>query len=225
MAFPELALIAFTVLAPAPEAVRIVAPSGAEIAAVFRDAGPGAPAVLLFPMCRADAMAGWTPVAERLLARGVSSLAVTYPGFGESRFGAPGNHRDADAGATVDWLRARVGRGRPLGVTGSSCGVYFAMETASRTPEVRAVVALTGPHMARHVAFVLKTPALSVFAGASLEEPPAPDWARELKQASAHSSSQIELLPQKAHGTDLFAVEPTLADRIAEWLAVRLKQP
>ena len=50
------------------ERVEIAAPNGFKLAGRFRDAGGGAPGVLLFPMCSPTGPDGWTPVAERLRA-------------------------------------------------------------------------------------------------------------------------------------------------------------
>ena len=69
------------------------------------------------------------------------------------------------------------------------------------------------------------SPRLAVFSGASAGEPPSPEWARALKQASAHPASRIEIWTQRSHGTDYFAVNPSFADRIADWLIERLKGP
>ena len=71
------ALILF-ISAPDIGRVKIPTPSGVPLDGRFADAGRGAPGVLLFPMCRADAMNGWAPIVERLLTSGVSSLQVIY---------------------------------------------------------------------------------------------------------------------------------------------------
>ena len=187
-------------------------PPGARLDAAFVDAGPRAPGVLFFPMCIEGAMNGWMPVAERLRAAGVSSLIA-----------APrGSQRELDADAAFAELRRRIGGDAPIATAGSSCGVWFAMTTAVRHADVRAVVAFTGPHTTGQLEHVRKTPGLAVFTGAAELDAPAPDWARTLKDASAHPASRIELVPGKAHGTDNLAANASLAQHIAEWLKMQL---
>src|ERR1700752_3402148 len=99
----------------------------------------------------------------------------------------------------------------PVAFGGSSCGVWIALRTAAVHPAgTRAVVVVSGPHTDGQLDYVRKTPALPVFSGASLGEPPSPEWARALKDASAHPASRVVLLEQRAHGTDLFSLYPTL---------------
>ncbi len=201
----------------AVEDVRIPVPGGSTLAGRYRDAGAGAPGVLLFPMCSRTGADGWTPVAERLRAAGVSSLMVAEPGYG------PNGAREARADAAVAHLASRLGAGAPIALTGGSCGVALALGTASRHPRlVRAVVVVSGPYGDELLEHVRRTPTLAVFSGASEREPPSPEWARALKQASAHAASRVEIWEPPAHGTDYFAVNPSFAGRIAAWLAERL---
>ena len=87
------------------------------------------------------------------------------------------------------------------------------------------MVALSGPHTQEQMDYVQTTPALAVFSGASVTEPPSPEWARALEEGSAHPASRAVILEQRAHGTDLFGVHPTLATDIADWLVTQLKAP
>ena len=86
------------------------------------------------------------------------------------------------------------------------------------------LLVLSGPHTDAQIDYVRKTAALAVFSGASVTEPPSPDWARALNDASAHPASQVAILEQRAHGTDLFRVHPTLAGNIADWLVAQLER-
>ena len=66
--------------------------------------------------------------------------------------------------------------------------------------------------------YVRTTPALAVFSGASATEPPSPgSTSCALEKGSAHPASRAVILEQRAHGTDLFGVHPTLASDIANW--------
>jgi alpha/beta superfamily hydrolase len=217
--------LALALAAPAAaERVTMTNASGARVVGEYRGAGAGAPGVLFFPMCRADAGDGWAPVAERLRIAGISSLIVRYRGYGGDPTPVAGDQRDADADAALAYLLDRVPEGRSVAVAGSSCGVSMALETARRHPaRLRAVVAFTGPHGPSHIAHIRATPALAVLSGAAATDHPAPDWARELKAASANAASRVLLAPGKAHGTDAFRDTPALAVEIADWLAARLQ--
>jgi pimeloyl-ACP methyl ester carboxylesterase len=202
----------------AVENVRIAVPGGGPaLTGRYRSAGHGSPGVLLFPMCSPTGAEGWRPVAERLRAAGVSSLMVAEPGW---------DARAARADAALAFLRSRLGASAPIALTGGSCGVALALSTAFRHPErVRAIAVLSGPYENDALEHVRTSPRLAVFSGASAGEPPSPEWARALKQASAHPASRIEIWTQRSHGTDYFAVNPSFADRIADWLIERLKGP
>ncbi len=205
--------------------VTVTTPDGSQLAARFFDAGRGTPGVLFFPMCSAGADNGWFPVAERLRGAGVSSLIASYrrtPGTPTGR--GTGDQRGPDADAVLSYLRSQIGIDAPVAFAGSSCGVSIALRTAAaHAAGTRAVVVLSGPHTGGQLDYVRRTPALAVFSGASAGEPPSPDWARALKEASANPASRVVILEQHAHGTDLFRVNDALADDIATWLAAQLK--
>jgi alpha/beta superfamily hydrolase len=205
--------------------VTITAPDGSQLAARFFDAGRGTPGVLFFPMCSAGANDGWVPIAERLRSAGVSSLVTSYRGSpGNTTGNGTGDQRGPDADAALSYLRSRIGDGAALAFAGSSCGVSIALRTAeAHAAATRAVVVLSGPHTDAQLDYVRRTPALAVFSGASAAEPPSPDWARALKEASANAASRVAIIDQHAHGTDLFRVNNTLADDIATWLVAQLK--
>ena len=214
-------------VATAAERVTITTPDGSTLAARFFDAGNGAPGVLFFPMCSPGATEGWTLVAERLRTAGVSSLITSYRGSpGNTTGNGQGNQRGPDSDAALTYLRSRVGADAPVAFAGSSCGVSLALRTAAASPKgTRAVVALSGPHTQEQMDYVRTTPALAVFSGASATEPPSPEWARALEEGSAHPASRAVILEQRAHGTDLFGVHPTLASDIADWLVTQLRAP
>ena len=199
-----------------PEKIAIPSANGVAISATYRNAGPGSPGVLLFPMCSENALEGWTPVAERLRSAGVSSLLITYP---SAMYDEP-----ADADAALAYLRSRVGTTAAVAVAGSSCGVHFALRTVERNPKlIRAAVAFAGPHQKSQLEFIRNTPDIAVLSGSAQLNTPAPDWARELNQSSRHKNSRVLLPSGKAHGTDVFAEQPNVAVEIADWLVTQLK--
>jgi pimeloyl-ACP methyl ester carboxylesterase len=153
-------------------------------------------------------------------------LIVSYRNTAGNTTGTgAGDQRGADADAAFAYLRSRIGGDAPVAFAGSSCGVNIALRTTSAHPEgTRAVVVLSGPHTEAQIEYVRKTPGLAIFSGASTTEPPSPEWARALKEASANLASRVAILEQRAHGTDLLRVHPTLSDDVAGWLVTQLKE-
>jgi dienelactone hydrolase len=210
--------------APPADRVTVTTPDGSLLAARFFDAGPGAAGVLFFPMCASGWSEGWAPVAERLRQAGVSSLLVSYRGTeGNTTGTGTGDQRPADADSAFAFLRSRIGSGAPVAVAGSSCGVYMALRTATAHPEARAVVVLSGPHTSTQLEYVRRTPSLAVFSGATTKEPPSPEWAQALRDASANPASRVVISDRAGHGTDQFAAHPTLANDIADWIVAQLR--
>ena len=209
---------------PAVESVRLTSSGGASLEARYLAAPAGSAGVVFFPMCRPDATDGWMSVAERLRDAVISSVTLIYRGYGDSRGGGEGgDQRGNDGDAAVAYLRSRLDEHAPIAIAGSSCGVGMAMIAAARHGDrVRAVVALTGPHTAGQLAHVRATPALAVFSGSAEADRPAPDWARELKAASANGASRVEIFAGREHGTDIFRSDPQAADTIAGWLRAQL---
>jgi hypothetical protein len=204
--------------------VRIEAPSGAVLAGDLVNAGRGAPAVLFFHMCRPDAVDGWLPVAERLNAAGITTLRVSPPGLGGSTASKARTPWGPDAAAALAFLRSRVGSEVPVATAGGSCGVTLALAAGmAHAGGWRAVVLLSGPHSAAQLDFIRQTPSLAVFSAASMGEPPSPEWARALKDASTHPASRVRIFDGRIHGTDLFAHEPAFAGEIADWMVQQLK--
>jgi predicted alpha/beta hydrolase len=209
----------------ASDRVVVTTPDEAKLGARFFDAGPKSPGVLFFPMCSAGAEGGWAPVAERLRTAGISSLIVTYRNrSGNAGGSATGDQRGPDADAALAYLRSRIGPDAPVAFGGSSCGVHIALRTAAaHATKARAVVVVSGPHSPAQLDYVRSTPSLAVFSAASAKEPPSPEWARALEEASPNPASRVAIVEERGHGTDLFGIHPTLASDIADWLIARLE--
>ena len=116
-----------------------------------------APVVILAHQFRSD-RAGWAPLAERLAARGIGTLALDLRGHGASTrkgdaevavssdFAASAktvgfNHIPADLAQAAAWLRKQPGvDGRRIGLAGSSVGAFSVLLAA---PEVQPVAILS----------------------------------------------------------------------------------
>ena len=233
-------LAAFLLSAPQstePTRVSIPTADGQQIVAHFFDAGPGAPATIMFPMCAPGLMEGWHPLARRLQAQRISTLAVTYRGWGGSTGQQPPPRTtlaDAqrfwttvwgpDADSAVAYLQKQLGARTPLAVIGTSCGVHMSLLTASRHPDVvRAAILMAGPHTDEQVDYIKRTPSLAIMAASSEGDGQAPEWAKALRAASSHPNSTLVLVPGNAHGTPLLTSDPTIVDTMTTWLAAQLR--
>lgn len=156
-------------LAPLASLVLAAAPATTEMALTSADgfalkgtltlpeAKGRVPVVILAHQFRSD-RTGWAPLAERLAARGIGTLALDLRGHGAStlRDGvdvrvsgdfmtsakAVGFHRiPADLAQAAAWVRAQPGvDGRRIGLAGSSVGAFSVLMAA---PEVKPVAILS----------------------------------------------------------------------------------
>lgn len=116
-----------------------------------------APVVILAHQFRAD-RAGWAPLAERLAARGIGTLALDLRGHGASTLKGGAevsvtgdfmasakavgfDNIPSDLAQAAVWLRSQPGvDGRRIGLAGSSVGAFAALLAA---PQVKPVAILT----------------------------------------------------------------------------------
>jgi dienelactone hydrolase len=166
-----LAPLAALILAAPMAPTLVAAPSTTEMALTSADgfalkgtltlpaAKPRAkvPVVILAHEFHSD-RAGWAPLTEKLLARGIGVLALDLRGHGESAmkdgtevrvspdFAASAkavgfDHIPADLAQAAAWLRKQPGvDGRRLGLAGSSVGAFAVLLAA---PEVKPVAVLS----------------------------------------------------------------------------------
>jgi alpha-beta hydrolase superfamily lysophospholipase len=211
---------------PTAEAVTMPMADGTTVNGRFVKSGDGRRGVVLFSMCRRDAIDGWNPVVEQLAAVGISSLAVTSPTprpVAAGAKGAPLNSRATDADAIVIAAAQRLAPDARLAVGGGSCGVHLALLAATRVASVRAAVVLSGPYDDSLLARIAQLPGLAMFSGASRSEGPAIGWAEALRSASTHTESRLIIREGNAHGTDMFAEDAALTRQVVSWLADRLR--
>ncbi|GLH74300.1 hypothetical protein GETHLI_28020 [Geothrix limicola] len=155
-------------LAPLASLTLVAAPASTEMAltsadgfalkgTLFLPAAKGkVPVVILAHQFGSD-RSGWAPLAERLAARGIGTLALDLRGHGASTqkngaevavsrdFAASAKavgfeHIPADLAQAAAWLRKQPGvDGRRIGLTGASLGAFAALLAA---PEVKPVSVL-----------------------------------------------------------------------------------
>ncbi len=109
--------------------------------------GPGGPYPVVLVLHGSGAgKESVTEEAERYRRRGMATLRVDLPGFGETTVPVTGTLRDAEVlkeMITAVLADERVD-GRGVGISGWSLGPWHAAQLAARDPRVRAVVSISG---------------------------------------------------------------------------------
>jgi len=121
------------------EDVTLATGDGVEVHAWWFEAEPGAPAVL-FLHGNAGTIGDRRFQAEGMLREGISSLLLSYRGYGRSE-GSPseeGVARDADA--ALAWIAERAGGAGRVVVHGRSLGGAVGAPLAVRHPEVGGII-------------------------------------------------------------------------------------
>ena len=192
-------------------------------------AGAAAPAVLLvhaFSRERRDLAV----LADELLARGFSTLAVDLRGHGESvrkggaRIGLSPSLQTSpsafprDVEAACAWLRSRASR---VGIVGFSLsGNLAALATASRWADAGVAVSAYADRLPA-LAGSRPTASRGLLVLASEADPGRAESARAL-DAAGRDPKAVVVYPGAAHALDLLTLEPGAKKATIEWLEARL---
>ncbi len=225
-----------TTLKGAP--VEINAPDGFVLKGDYLVGAPGQGGVLLLHQCNLDRRM-YDPITAILQKDGIHTLAVDFRLYGESqsdeysirnydglsrREALPLRRKvmdekwDGDVLAAYDYLRARVGEGRPIGVIGASCGGFQAVQVASERPVATLALFSFGvtEEMAATYGALPATPTLFISA-----EPEA-SFAQRLFDMETHPGNRFIQYKGKGHGEPLMNRDPSLAGAIANWFSAHL---
>lgn len=222
---------------PAPRDVDITAPDGFKLRATYYAAAKPGPGVILLHMCNTDRRS-WAPLAPRLAAAGISSLALDYRGFGESgalpadadqqKQAEVRQHWPADIEAAFAFLLAQPGVDKTrMGAAGGSCGVQNAVQLSSKHPEIRSLVLLAGPTNAEGIQFLQHNAWLPIFAAAADDDQYDSDALRAMQwltQFSGNPRDQFMGFADGKHGTEIFVPHPELPQAIVAWYVDTLLQ-
>jgi dienelactone hydrolase len=218
---------------PAATPVSLKAPDGVTLKASYYSPGKPGPGLLLLHQCNAD-RSTWAGFAKSAVARGYHVLALDYRGFGESEgqkftdFQAlqpviaekwPG---DVDAAFAFLVAQAGVDKDR-IGASGASCGVNQAVALASRHPEVKTVVLLSGGLTPEARAYLQKSAWMPVMASASADDGDAVNTMRFILGWSRNPQNKFVEFKAAGHGTEMFAVEKTLEPQMLDWFDANLR--
>ncbi|MEQ1573298.1 MAG: hypothetical protein ABL993_03550 [Vicinamibacterales bacterium] len=205
--------------------VDIRAADGVTLKGTYFSPGRRGPAILLLHQCNLTRQA-WDGLAGNLVGAGFHVLTVDYRGYGESggprdpelmRAERPKWPGDVDAMFASLLAQPDVDRSR-VALGGASCSVAQSSELASRRPEVKALIELSGSASEAGKAYVARTPALAVFGAAAEGDGNAPAGISALVGASGHPRSTMKIYAGAEHGVPMFAKNPDLLPRIVSWL-------
>ncbi len=207
------------------EKVKLTARDGVEIAGLWWDKGGGRSALLLHMMPATKE--SWIPLAEQLSAKGLNVLAIDFRGHGESGGGDYRKFSDDehgwyfdDAKAAKAWLRSKYPEGE-LVVAGASIGANVAIYLLAENSDVRRVVALSAGQNyhginAEQATVAFRSESQKLLLIASLD-----DGDNSVQNQLLHElclGSELLIVSEGGHGTDLFITHPGLLDKVANYL-------
>lgn len=222
---------------PSRQDFDVAAPGGVLLKASQWPAGKPGPAILLQHMCAPKATRlDWEPLAVKLAGAGFQVFAYDHRSFGESggerkpfrsleeMFGIWRSSWLEDAEAVFAALakRPQVQTAR-IGVAGASCGLFLSIVFAEKHPEqVKAMALLSGPVDDPGLAF-LGQANIPVLVAASSEDGPAAKWANAISEKARHPASTLLTYEGAGHGTNMFAKQPELLDRIVQLFQAQVR--
>lgn len=209
-----------------PQRVTLHTSDGVALAATFHEASHRpAPAVILVHMLtrtRRDL----EPLAARLAAEGIATIAVDLRGHGESSVaptddgaGVAAMVQDVAAARTFLQARPDVQRER-IGIAGASLGANLALALAAGDPSIRSLALLSptldyrGVRIEQAARKYAPRPMLLV---ASREDAYAWRTVRELTRGDAAVGRQTLLLDGAGHGTVMLARDSGLVRALLDW--------
>lgn len=218
---------------PAVTPVTLKAPDGATLEASYYSPGKPGPGLMLLHQCNRDRSA-WAAFAKAAAARGYHVMALDYRGYGESEGQRFDNFQaeqpviaekwPGDIDAAFAWFLAQPGVDKDrIGASGASCGVNQAALLASRHPEVKTVVLLSGGLTAAARTYLQKSEWMPLMASASDDDGDAVNTMRWILGWSRNPKNKFVQFKAAGHGTDMFAVEKTLEPQMLDWFEANLR--
>jgi dienelactone hydrolase len=229
-----LVLIALPAFAePTTSTVSLTAPDGTALKATYYTPGQPGPGLVLLHQCNRDRSA-WAAFGQAAAARGYHVIAMDYRGYGESggeRFEdfqqqgpVVAEKWPGDVDMAFKWLISQQGVDRNrIAAAGASCGVNQSVLLASRHPEVKTVMLLSGGVTPPGRAYLNGSPWLPVFAAASHDDGGAVEGMRWILGWSRNKANTLVEYKAAGHGTDMFAVEKGLQPKMLDWLDAHLR--
>jgi dienelactone hydrolase len=232
--FGALTLSSATVMAqPAVTPVTLKVADGTTLKASYYSPGKPGPGLILLHQCNSDRSA-WAAFAKSAAARGYHVMALDYRGYGESEGQRFENFQEqqpvinekwpGDIDAAFSWFIAQPGLDKDrIGAAGASCGVNQAVLMASRHPEVKSVVLLSGGLTSSARGYLQKSDWLPVMTSGSDDDGDAVNTMRWILGWSRNPKNKFVQFKTAGHGTDMFAVEKTLEPQMLDWFEATLR--
>ena len=105
---------------------------------------------------------------------------------------------------------------------GASCGVTQATDLATRHPEIKALVLLSGMASDQAKAYIASNASLPIFGAASKGDARAAKGIQEAVAASKDPKSTVKIYAGTEHGVPMFAKNPDLEPMIIAWVKAQL---
>ncbi|NOT26825.1 MAG: hypothetical protein HOP16_12065 [Acidobacteria bacterium] len=213
-------VLATDVADAASRAVTFRSASGRMVSGFLTETDRGlAPAVVLVPMLGRP-KDDWQPIADRLAAAGVHSLAIDLPSASlpADPQELQGWHQDI-RGAVAFLATLSEVRPGALGVAGASLGANLAAVAAAAEPSVRSL-ALISPSLdyrgVRIEGAMQQYGARQALLAASVQDPYAARSVRELEKLGSGLRTVL-WSSTPAHGTALLSRDPEIARTLIDW--------
>ncbi|HYE85119.1 MAG TPA: alpha/beta fold hydrolase [Vicinamibacterales bacterium] len=214
---------------------------GATLKGTYFSAGKPGPGIVLFHQCSGGASRRlWDSLAGDLVTAGFHVMTFDNRGFGETRGALPPPPPPAGGAASADrwgvtpfpvadglaalnYLKTQNGvDATRLAAGGSSCGVTDASNLAAASPDIRALLLLSGTPSLRGFTHIQQTPALAVLAVYAEQDMMGTPIAKVVP-ASKHPQSMTRAYPGAEHGVALLTAQPDLRVTIVKWLVSQVK--
>jgi dienelactone hydrolase len=231
-----------------PQNVDLKSSDGTILKATYFSPGKPGPGMVLFHQCSDGASRHlWDSFAKDLVSEGIHVITFDNRGFGETggrsgraalpppppppSGGAPPEagrwgvspFSIADGLAALAYLKAQKGvDGARVAAGGSSCGAGDASNLAAESPDIKALLLLSGIPTFRALTHIKNTPSLAVFV-AYAEQDMRDSPVQEIAPASKNPQTTVRAYPGTEHGVALLAKRPELRTTIVKWLASQLK--
>ncbi|HWR13224.1 MAG TPA: alpha/beta fold hydrolase [Terriglobales bacterium] len=219
---------------PAPQNVDLTAPDGVKLKATYYPAGKAGPGVLLMHQCNRDRKM-WADIAPKMAEAGMNVLALDFRGFGESggtKFDQmPPQERGQavtqvwpkDVDVAFQYLISQKGVTKTvIGAAGASCGVNQSIQLASRHPEVKSLVLLSGNTDADGRRFLRNAKDLPLFGSAADDDGGAVEMMQWILSLSPNPANTFQRYATGGHGIEMFAPHPDLTDHVLNWFKTTL---
>jgi dienelactone hydrolase len=219
----------------APRGVELTALDGTKLKGTFYQAAGAGPGVLLLHQCN-QTRKNWEGLATQLQAAGLNVFTVDYRGYGESG-GTPMKELKpeewrpmvekkfpGDVDVALEYLEAQpVVTRHIIGIGGASCSVNQAIQAASRHPEVKTLVLLSGTTDHTGRAFLRKAGKVPMlFVVSDDDKDVSWKFTQWLYSLSRNPGSRFVHYQTGGHGTELFEAHKGLPGTIVDWFVQTL---